>query len=235
MNDIGEHVSTSGEAASDDSGMSVEDAVTSAYDDHDRAENGIAEGERTQFGQHLKTHADAAGTTVIDGVNSLLAPAIALRTGDAETRRNVIGQLIDDYDIRPEPSAVPAHDEFGDPLAAAAPVNREVQTFLHENPLIANDPALQDSMLNISYEASARGENFNLEGLAYMAMARDPRFAGEVRQHQEQQAQAKEADHVAKAKAANVQVSGSGHSAPTGSGQSDDIDDIIGSQIPRNF
>ena len=64
-----------------DQGMSVSDAATSAFDDADRAHNGIAEGERESVGQYLKYHADAVGTSVISGLNSLIEPAITLRHG----------------------------------------------------------------------------------------------------------------------------------------------------------
>ena len=40
------------EDVSTDVGMSVADATSSAYDDQDRAHNGIAEGERESVGQY---------------------------------------------------------------------------------------------------------------------------------------------------------------------------------------
>ena len=65
----------------DGKGMTPGDAATSAYDDHDRHHNGIAESEREGLGKFLKHHADAVGTNVIDGVNSLIDPAVTLRHG----------------------------------------------------------------------------------------------------------------------------------------------------------
>ena len=84
----------------DGKGMTPDDAATSAFDDHDRAHHGIAEGEREEIGGFLKGHADAAGTTVRDGLNALISPAVALRHGNMETKRHVVGQIIDDYSVQ---------------------------------------------------------------------------------------------------------------------------------------
>ena len=64
------------EDVSNDDGMSVADAVSSSYDDHERATDGIAEGERENLGKYLKSHFDAVGMTVIDGLDSLIQPAL---------------------------------------------------------------------------------------------------------------------------------------------------------------
>ena len=105
-----------GEAAPDETGMSVEAAATSAYDDHDRAENGIAGGERETMGKLLKTNAYYAGTTVRDGLTSLVATASALRNGSQQEKRQMLGHLIDEHQISPEPTteAAPQLDATGD-------------------------------------------------------------------------------------------------------------------------
>ena len=89
-----------GESPTDDTGMSVEDAATSAFDDWDRDENGFAEGERIPVGRWMKSHADEAGVTVHEGLESLVETAAALRTGDQEGKRETIGNLIDNYALR---------------------------------------------------------------------------------------------------------------------------------------
>ena len=125
------------EGPSDESGMSIEDAATSAFDDHDRFHHGIAEGEREEIGCFLKGHADAAGTTVRDGLNALIAPAVALRYGNMETKRQVLGQMVDDYSVQPLPTAEPEQvlDEFGEPVhggEVSAATEEAVASTVHE-------------------------------------------------------------------------------------------------------
>ncbi len=122
---IGPGLHGAGEAASDadwDSpddgkGMSVEDAATSAYDDHDRAENGIAEGEREHMGKWLKYNENYAGTTVRDGLTNLVDTASVLRNGSQAEKRQMLNGIIDDHHILPEPTteAAPQYDASGDP------------------------------------------------------------------------------------------------------------------------
>lgn len=102
---VGEHVSTRDEAPPDESGMSAGDAAASAYDDHDRVHNGIAEGERESFGQYLKGHADHVGVGVTEGVGVLVDTAVVLRNGSQDQKRQMIGHMIDNHDIRPETTA----------------------------------------------------------------------------------------------------------------------------------
>ena len=144
-----------------DLGMSVEDAATSAFDDADRRENGIAEGERESLGQHLKFHADSAGTTVIGGLNALIEPAVALRHGDLTTKREVIGNLIDQYDVRPVPEAEPApeaveygqpaHDGEGQPIATEEQALDAVAQFAREHPG-AQDELVVDHMTWLAHD-----------------------------------------------------------------------------------
>ena len=232
MADIAEHISTSGEAASDEAGMSIEDAVTSSYDDFDRAENGIAEGERSDMGRWLKGHADHVGLSVEDGLKSVIGPAAVLHNGSLQQKRELLGSMIDEFQIHPEPSAETAqqYDEFGDAVGGASMQGAGqviqtaeqaapfVQQFIAQNPA-AQDPAIQGVMLAVAEDMRWKGYQPDLPTMLYHALASQ---------------QAQDAETVARAKAADVQVSGGGRSGPTGS-QSDDIGDIIGSQLPRNF
>ena len=134
-----------GERPSDESGMSVDDAATSAYDDADRAQNGIAEGEREGMGQWLKSHADHAGTTVHEGLQSLVQTAAVIRNGDQATKREMLGFLVDQYGVRGVPGVeepAPQFDEFGDPvgrapqqaIASEAAAMEGVHEFIRANP-----------------------------------------------------------------------------------------------------
>ena len=143
-----------GAEVTNDEGMSLEDAVTSSYDDHDRHHNGIAEGERENLGRHLKGHADAAGVSVISGLNSLLDSAVGLR-GDQATRRQVIGHLIDNFDVRLEPTAEPA-PAVADPAVAQQQAMTEVADFIAANP-IAQDEQIQDATLYHLNNMQAQG------------------------------------------------------------------------------
>ena len=128
MSDIGEHVSTASEAASDadwsadkdGAGMNTEDAVASAYDDWDRGAHGISESERAPMGQWLQGHADHIGLSVEDGLKSVIGPAAVLHNGSQAQKRELLGSMIDEFQIHPEPSAETAqYDEFGDPVGGA--------------------------------------------------------------------------------------------------------------------
>ena len=105
------------EDVSTDVGMSVDDAAASAYDDQDRAHNGIAEGERESVGQYLKFHADAVGTTVINGLNSLIEPTVTLRHGSQQDKRTLLGHLVDQYQIQDVPVVQSQAIPYGPPRA----------------------------------------------------------------------------------------------------------------------
>ena len=111
------------QGASDDTGMTPTDAAESSYDDWDRGQHGIAEGERQPMGQWLKYNADYVGTTVRDGLESLVGTASALRNGSQQEKRAMLGHLIDEYQVSPEPTAEAAPQldatgdaDFGQPL-----------------------------------------------------------------------------------------------------------------------
>ena len=156
-----------------------------------------------EVGQYLKGHADAAGTTVRDGLNALIQPAVELRHGNIETKRQVIGRIIDDYSVQPMPMAEPEQplDEFGDPVqGAAASVTEDamlgqVQAFgeLHPD---AFETEVYNGMLRVNSDMSRQGFEPDLE-TAYQHSLR-----------------AKEGDHLSRAKQAGVQVSGAGNTSP---------------------
>ena len=217
-----------GVEVTDSEGMSVEDAATSAYDDHDRATNGIAEGERVGLGQHLKGHADAAGTTVIGGLNYLVDAAVGLRTGDQATKREVIGALIDEHGVHAMPMADDPAPAYATPTnEGQQPITEEqgmaaVQSFIEQNP-VARDERIQDHMIYIVNDMRAQGFQPDLGRALEIAVASHPRFS--------QQAQAEtDAATVARARAAAVQVSGGANTAPRGG--SDDIGAILDELIP---
>ena len=225
-----------GEAPSDESGMSMDDAVSSAFDDHQRATDGIAEGERESLGKHLKFHADSAGTTVIGGLNALIEPAVALRHGDLTTKREVIGNLIDEYNVHPVPEAEPApvaveygqpaHDGAGQPITTEEQALDAVAQFANEHPG-AQDELVVDHMTFLAHDMRRQGITPTLEAVYHYATVNDPRFSESARQAQ---AQGQEAAHLARARAGAVQVAGSGNVTP--SAPSDDLDAIIREQIP---
>ena len=222
-----------GEAASDSSGMSVEDAASSAYDDWDRGHNGIAEGERENLGQHLKFHADSPGTTVIGGLNALIEPAVALRHGDLTTKREVIGSLIDEYGVHPVPEAEPAPvaPEYGQPalgdegqtIATEQAALDAVEQFAQANPIM-RDERIQDHMAFIAHDMRRQGFTPTLQATFEHAVNADPRYSPQARQ-------AQEAQHIEQAKAASVQISGGGNVTPNQ--VSDDLGAIIGELVPR--
>ena len=234
----------SGEAASDTSGMTPDDAASSAYDDWDRGAHGIAEGEHREMGMCLKSHADSAGVTVRDGLNSLLVPAIALRHGNMADKRQVIDGLIDDYSVSalPEAEAAPAAAEYEQPIATEEQAEAAIQTFTRANPL-AGDPQVLAAMVDVAGDMRRQGYQPSIQEVYAHAVSADPRFAPQVRQAQAEQAtqrreaeyhrQAADPERVARAKQGNVQVSGGGRSAQSSSGVSDDLDDIFREQFGR--
>ena len=222
-----------GEDVSNALGMSVEDAASSSYDDHERATDGIAEGERENLDKYLKGHADAVGTTVIDGLNSLLEPAVALHTGDMTAKCKVIGDLIDAHNIHPLPEAEPApvrveygqpaHDGNGGQVVSEEAGLAHVQEFIAANP-VAADKLIQDHMTHIVADMRAQGYQPDLGVALQHAIANHPRYSESARQ-------AVEADHLARAKQGTGQVSGGGNMTPNS--VSDDLDDILREQLGR--
>ena len=220
------------EAPPDESGMSAEDAATSAYDDWDRGQNGIAEGEREPMGKWLKDHADAAGTDVQTGLGALVETAAVLRNGDPESKRSMLGLLADTYNVTPMPSAeapTQAHDEFGDPveqhqapIATEAEAAEVVTDFIGANPA-AGDPQIQAAMVEVAGMMQQQGLAPHLPTMFKAAVDADPRFSDSPRQ-------AQEADHMERARRASVQVTGGGAVSPSRS-QSDDVGDILNELI----
>ena len=221
------------EDVTNNDGMSVEDAASSSFDDWDRGQNGIAEGERESLGQHLKSHADAVGVTVIGGLNSLIEPAVALHTGDMTAKRKVIGDLIDAHNIHPVPEAEaapvaveygqPAHDGNGGQVVSEEAGLAHVQDFISANP-VAADELIQDHMTHIVADMRAQGYQPDLGRALEIAIQHHPRYSDTARQ-------AQEAQQVARARQASVQISGGG--AMTPDTVSDDLDDIISEQLGR--
>ena len=221
---------TGGEAPSDETGMTTADATADAYDSWDRKAHGISEGERTDIGEWLKGHADHIGLSVEDGLKSVIGPAAVLHNGSLAQKRELLGSMIDQFQIHPEPSAETArYDEFGDPAPAApmqgsgqtirseeqaAPV---VQAFVAANPA-AQDAAVQERMIEVAQDMQRQGYQPDLGTMLYHALSSQ---------------QAQDAETVARAKAADVQVSGGGRSGPSGGSQSDDISDVLNEITPR--
>lgn len=211
------------EPASDDSGMTPHDAAASAYDDHDRAHHGIAEGEREEVGGYLKHHADAANVTVRDGLVHLVETNNALMHGDQNQKRAIVGDLIDNNNVRAEPTygeAVAAQ-----PYATIEQASGAVDNFMAQNPA-ASDPTIYASMVAIAQDMTQRGFQPDLATAFQHAVQGDPRYQAEASRSQRI---AKEDAKVARAKAASVQVSGAGNSG--GSVTSEEISDIVSDQL----
>ena len=231
-----------GEAASNASGMTPDDAAASAYDTWDRSANGISEGERVEIGQHLKGLADSVGVSVRDGLDSVIGPAIDLGSGDIKKQRAVIDGLIDHYNVHPVPEAAPAAAEYEQPIATEEQAEAAIQTFTQANPL-AGDPQVLATMVDVAADMRSKGYQPTIQQVYAHAVSADPRFAAQMRQAQGGQAtqqreaeyrrQAADPERVARAKQGSVQVSGGGRSAPSSSSSSDDIDNIIREQFGR--
>ena len=222
-----------GEAPSDQSGMTTDDAAESAFDDWDRSEHGIAEGERQGMGGWLKSHADYAGTTVREGLESLVTTAAVLRNGDQGAKREMLGFLVDNYDVRGVPgddAPAPQFDEFGVPVGQnMQPALTEDQAastvaqFVAANP-VCEDEAIASTMIAVAADMRRQGLVANLPTMLHHALAADPRYSQEARASQE-------SSHAARAKAAAVQVSGGANFTPSGGG--DDVGDILDELVPR--
>ena len=150
----------------DGKGMTPDDAAETAFNDWDAKAHGIAESARKPVGQWLQGHADAAGTTIETGLQSLVNTAAVLRNGNQPEKREMLGHLIDEYNVRGVPGveeAAPQFDEFGDPVgqhpqqaltedqAAASSVSQ----FVADNP-ICEDPAIAKTMIDVA--ADMRGK-----------------------------------------------------------------------------
>ena len=222
-----------GEAAPDESGMDVGTAVESAFDDWDEREHGISESARTVWGPELKKVADHEGTNVRDGINALVSSHINKRYGSPEIKRQAIGADIDAYQINPLPTeAAPQAVEHITPVADTGHVietegqaNAAIQTFVATNP-IAQDGEIQERMISVAQDMRQRGFQPDLTTMLHHAVQGDPRFNEQVRQ-------AQQADEVARAKAANVQISGGGNSTVAGLSKPTDIGDILDELVPR--
>ena len=208
----------------------MDDATSSAYDDWDRGQNGIAEGERESIGKYLKYHADSAGTTVINGLNNLIEPAVTLRHGSQHQKRALLGHIVDEYGIQDIPMAQdqpvaygpPAVGEAGQPVISEAEGMAVVGDFISQNP-IAADELIQDHMIYIIGDMRRQGYQPDLGRALEIAIQHHPRYSDAARQEQQ-------AGEVARARAASVQVSGSGSSAANQT--SDDLSDIINEATP---
>ena len=224
-----------GQDVSTDLGPSVEDAVTDNYNSQERAVDGIAEGDRVAIGQHLKYHADAAGVSVVDGLDALIAPAVVLRHGSQQEKRQLLGDVIDDYNVQPVPvvqsEAIDYGGADGQPGViegeAGAAADAAVVQFISANP-VAQDPQIQSDMtiiVNDMWQQGYRpGVGPALERALEIAIERDPRFSAQAQA-------ARQTDEVSRARSASGQVSGSGSSAANQA--SDDLGDIIGSLTPN--
>ena len=230
---IGPSLSEHGEAAPDESGMDVETAAASAYDTWDEKEHGISEADRTEWGPELKKVADHEGTNVRDGINVLVSSHINKRYGSPEIKRQALGADIDAYQINPMPSAEAAPQVFdhgnagsetGQVIENEAQASVAVQDFVAANP-IAQDPTIQEIMVDVAQDMRRQGFQPRLDAVLHHALQADPRYNDQAKQ-------AQEANQVARARAANVQVSGAGNST-TAAGQSADVGDILDELVPR--
>ena len=215
------------EAPHDNSGMSVGDAVESAYNDWDTKANGISESERTTWGPELQKLAVHEGTSVRHGINSLVSAHINKRYGTAEAKRHALAAEIDAYSINPMPQPA-APDEFGAPVngppqqgMSEEQASDAVHEFVQANP-VADDPAIQGAMLDVAADMQRQGYAPHLPTMLQHALGSDPRYSESARQAQED-------DHLARAKAAGGQVSGGGNVTPNTA--SDDLDSIIREQF----
>ena len=183
------------------------------------------------MGQYLKYHADAAGTTVINGLNSLIEPAITLRHGSQDDKRKLLGDIVDNYEVREVPASAQAQPvEYGPPASGPGgqPVTTEaegmaiVDRFVSENP-IAQDDVIRSYMVDIVHDMRAQGYQPDLGPALEIAVSYHPRYNGQAQA-------AQQADEVARAREASVQVSGAGSSSPNQT--SDDVADIINELTP---
>ena len=209
-------------------GMSVDDATSSAFDDHQRATDGIAEGERESVGRYLKHHADAVGVSVVDGLTSLIEPAVTLRHGSMQDKRALLGHIVDNYGIQDVPTVQAAPVEYGPPAAGAdgqppaTDADAVVQQFISENP-IAQDEQIQDFMIHVVQDMRSQGFQPDLAQAFEIAVQHHPHYSAQAQA-------ARQADEVSRARQASGQVSGSGSSAANQA--SDDLASILDELTP---
>ena len=235
---IGPHVSERGEAPSDPDwnaqydprnptdgkGMAPDDAVASAFDDWDTGQHGISEGDRVEIGQHLKFHADSAGVSVVDGLDALIEPAVILKHGTMEQKRQLVGYVVDNYNVQDVPvvqsEAIDYGGADGQPGVsegqAMAGADATVAQFISANPA-AQDEQIQSDMTNIVQNMWQQGYRPG----AQQALGEALQIAIE---HQ--------AEQVGRARAASGQVTGASP-ASAANQASDDLGDIIGSLTPN--
>ena len=222
-----------GESASDESGMTVEDAATSTYNDWDAKEHGISESDRTEWGPELQKIPTQEGTNVRDGINTLVSSHINKRYGSPDIKRQALGADIDAYQINPLPTAEAAPEavdhgnamaETGQTFETEGQAQAAIQDFVAANP-VAADPQIQDLMIDVATDMRAKGYQPRLDAVLHHALQADPRFSEQARQ-------ASDADQVGRARAANVQVSGSGNSTSAAS-QATDVGAILDELVPR--
>ena len=221
-------------SSDDGKGMTLDDATESTYNDWDEQQHGISEASRTVWGPELKKMADHEGTNVRDGVNALVSSHINKRYGAPEIKRQAILTDIDAYQINAVPTveAAPQYDATGDadfgqpsqPILDQAQANEAVSDFVQSNP-VAGDPSIQAAMISVAEDMVRQGHTPHLPTMLQHAVKGDPRYSQAA-------AQAQEADQVARAKAANVQVSGGGKSTGA-AGQSSDVGDILDELVPH--
>ena len=220
------------QGASDDQGMTPTDAVESAFNDWDTQEHGISEASRREWGPQLKQVADHEGTDVRNGINALVASHINKRYGSPEIKRQALGADIDAYQINPMPTAeaAPQPDAVSDTGGGGqAFLNEEqaamgIQDFVAQNPLAA-DGEIQERMISVAADMRTQGFAPSLSVMFQHAVAQDPRYSEQARE-------TADADQVARARAASVQVTGGGRSTGAG-GQSSDVGDILDELVPR--
>ena len=147
-----------------------------------------------------------------------------------EAKRQVVGQIVDDYGVQPQPLAEAEAPDVA-PASAGQPALSEedamgaIEAFAEQNP-IARDELVLERMTHVAGEMLKQGFQPDLATAFQHAVAADPRYSEAARQ-------AQVADHLAAAKAGSVQISGGGNTAPNPP-PSDDLREIIGEQVPRS-
>ena len=170
------------------------------------------------------------GVSVIDGLTSLIEPAVTLRHGSMQDKRALLGHIVDNYGIEDVPTvqseAVAVRPPGGrrgrsTRQRGRSRGRRRVQ-FISANP-IAQDEQIQDFMIHVVGDMRSRGYQPDLAQAFEIAVANHPHYSAQAQG-------ARQADEVARARAASGQVSGSGSSSPNQT--SDDVADIINELTP---
>ena len=120
------------------------------------------------------------------------------------------------YDEFGDPAGQPTHNAMqGQPITTPEQAGQVLVDFAARNPA-AQDEGIQAGMLEAANLMRSEGYQPDAQDLPTMLAF----------------AQNRQAEQTAQAKARNVQITGSGNSAPTGS-ETDDLDDIIDRATPR--